>query len=115
MHPGVTGGVGTLKQHSVPQAKVTLIANRQASNLNIGDVFQVHLAVTGYCAMVMRVLRVSWHADRRWVRIECVEEHLRPASASYVSRPRLQGISAVMQPLCRIAVEQAPWWTGTNG
>ena len=67
--------LGDLKQLSVPLAKATLIANRQASNLNIGEVFKLTWPELGIAQLVMRVVRISYGTltDGR-VRIECVED-----------------------------------------
>lgn len=97
-YPGVSNGslasrvaLGDLKQLSVPLAKATLIANRQASNLNIGEVFKLTWPELGIAQLVMRVVRVSYGTLTGRVRIECVEDIFGLPSASYISRHRPHG------------------------
>jgi hypothetical protein len=120
-YPGVANGslasrvaLGDLKQLSVPLAKATLIANRQAANLNIGDVFKFTWAEFGIAQLVMRVVRISYGTltDGR-VRIECVEDIFGLPSASYVSPTPTSWISPLTSPAPvpyrRLA--EAPWWS----
>ena len=92
-YPGVSNGslasrvaLGDLKQLSVPLAKATLIANRQASRLNIGEVFKFTWPELGIAQLVMRVVRVSYGTltDGR-VRLECVEDIFGMPAASDVA------------------------------
>ena len=120
-YPGISNGslasrvaLGDLKQLSVPLAKVTLIANRQASNLNIGDVFKFTWPELGVAQLVMRVVRVSYGTltDGR-VRIECVEDIFGLPSASYVSPTPTSWVSPLTSPaqVPYRRLSEAPWWT----
>ncbi len=120
-YPGISNGslasrvaLGDLKQLSVPLAKGTLIANRQASNLNIGDVFKFTWPELGIAQLVMRVVRVSYGTltDGR-VRIECVEDIFGLPSASYVSPTPTSWVSPLTSPaqVPYRRLGEAPWWT----
>ena len=120
-YPGISNGslasrvaLGDLKQLSVPLAKATLIANRQASNLNIGDVFKFTWAELGIAQLVMRVVRISYGTltDGR-VRIECVEDIFGLPSASYVSPTPTSWVSPLTAPssVPYRRLNEAPWWT----
>ncbi len=120
-YPGISNGslasrvaLGDLKQLSVPLAKATLIANRQASNLNIGDVFKFTWPELGIAQLVMRVVRVSYGTltDGR-VRIECVEDIFGLPSASYVSPTPTSWVSPLTSPapVPYRRLNEAPWWT----
>lgn len=120
-YPGISNGslasrvaLGDLKQLSVPLAKATLIANRQASNLNIGDVFKLTWPELGIAQLVMRVVRVSYGTltDGR-VRIECVEDIFGLPSASYVSPTPTSWVSPLTSPapVPYRRLNEAPWWT----
>ena len=112
--PAQMVALGDLKQLSVPLAKVTLIANRQASNLNIGDVFKFTWPELGVAQLVMRVVRVSYGTltDGR-VRIECVEDIFGLPSASYVSPTPTSWVSPLTSPaqVPYRRLGEAPWWT----
>jgi hypothetical protein len=120
-YPGISNGslasrvaLGDLKQLSVPLAKATLIANRQASNLNIGDVFKLTWPELGIAQLVMRVVRISYGTltDGR-VRIECVEDIFGLPSASYVSPTPTSWVSPLTSPAPAPyrRLGEAPWWT----
>jgi hypothetical protein len=120
-YPGIANGslasrvaLGDLKQLSVPLAKATLIANRQASNLNIGEVFKLTWTELGIAQLVMRVVRVSYGTltDGR-VRIECVEDIFGLPSASYVSPTPTSWVSPLTSPapVPYRRLSEAPWWT----
>ena len=120
-YPGISNGslasrvaLGDLKQLSVPLAKATLIANRQASNLNIGEVFKLTWPELGIAQLVMRIARVSYGTltDGR-VRIECVEDIFGLPSASYVSPTPTSWVSPLTSPapVPYRRLNEAPWWT----
>ena len=98
----------------MPLAKATLIANRQASNLNIGEVFKFTWPELGIAQLVMRVVRVSYGTltDGR-VRIECVEDIFGLPSASYVSPTPTSWVSPLTSPapVPYRRLNEAPWWT----
>jgi hypothetical protein len=120
-YPGISNGslasrvaLGDLKQLSVPLAKATLVANRQAANLNIGDVFKLTWPELGIAQLVMRVVRVSYGTltDGR-VRIECVEDIFGLPSAAYVSPTPTSWVSPLTSPAPAPyrRLGEAPWWT----
>ncbi|MCE5420246.1 MAG: phage tail protein [Acidithiobacillus sp.] len=77
-----------LKQLSSTLAKVTLVANRQASSLDIGDVFRFTWPAYGIAEMIFRVARISYGelADGR-VRIEAVQDIFGLPDAVYSTPP----------------------------
>jgi len=120
-YPGIGNGglasrvaLGDLKQLSVPLAKATLIANRQAAALNIGDVFKFTWPELGIAQLVMRVVRLSYGTltDGR-VRIECVEDIFGLPAASYVTPTPTSWVSPLTAPAQAPyrRIGEAPWWT----
>lgn len=120
-YPGISNGnlasrvaLGDLQQLSVPLAKLTLIANRQASRLNIGEVFKFTWPELGIAQLVMRVVRVSYGTltDGR-VRLECVEDIFGMPAASDVAPTPTAWVSPLTapspSPYRRLG--EAPWWT----
>ena len=64
-----------LKQLSASLAKCTLVANRQASSLNIGDVIKLSWPPYGIDQLPMRVARLAYgELASGAVRIECVQD-----------------------------------------
>ncbi|MBP8277703.1 MAG: phage tail protein [Propionivibrio sp.] len=120
-YPGISNGalasrvaLGDLQQLSVPLAKLTLIANRQASRLNIGEVFKFTWPELGIAQLVMRVVRVSYGTltDGR-VRLECVEDIFGMPAASYVAPTPTAWVSPLSAPapVPYRRLGEAPWWT----
>ena len=120
-YPGISNGalasrvaLGDLQQLSVPLAKLTLIANRQASRLNIGEVFKFTWPELGIAQLVMRVVRVSYGTltDGR-VRLECVEDIFGMPAASYVAPTTTAWVSPLSAPVPvpYRRLGEAPWWT----
>ena len=120
-YPGIANGalasrvaLGDLQQLSVPLARLTLVANRQASNLNIGEVFKFTWPELGIAQLVMRVVRIAYGTltDGR-VRLECVEDIFGMPSAAYVAPTPTAWVSpltaAAPSPYRRLG--EAPWWT----
>ena len=102
-----------LRQLATPLAKATLIVNRQAWNLNLGDVFRWQWAPYGIQDMVMRVASVGRGTltDGR-IRIECVQDIFSVASAIYATPPSSAWTSPVSAPApspYRLLIE-APYW-----
>lgn len=101
------------RQLGTPLAKATLIVNRQAWNLNIGDVFRWTWAPYGISEMVMRVAGVGRGSltDGR-IRIECVQDIFSVASAIYSAPPASGWTSPISAPAAcpsRLMLE-APYW-----
>lgn len=120
-YPGISNGtlaskvaLGDLKQLSVPLAKATLVANRKAASLNIGDAFKLTWPELGIAQLVMRVVRISYGTltDGR-VRIECVEDIFGLPSATYVSPTPTSWVSPLTAPapVPFRKLGEAPWWT----
>lgn len=77
-----------LKQLSSTLAKVTLIANRQASSLDIGSVFKLTWPPYGITEMVMRVARIGYgELTQGQVRIEAVQDIFGLPDAVYTNPP----------------------------
>lgn len=74
-----------LAQLSRGPAKATIIANRKASKLKIGDVFKMTWPALGITSMVMRVVGISYGllADGR-VKLEVAEDIFSMPSTSYL-------------------------------
>jgi hypothetical protein len=94
-YPGISKGelanrvaMRELKQLSSALAKVTLVANREASNLDIGSVFKLAWPPYGIAEMVMRVARISYgELTAGQVRIEAVQDVFGLPNAIYTNPP----------------------------
>lgn len=103
-----------LRQLSSTLAKITLVANRTAASLNIGDVFRFSWPELRIEQLILRVAQISYGtlADGR-VRITCVEDvfglpdavYLAPAESGWVD-PRQAPIAANF-----VSVNELPYWT----
>lgn len=103
-----------LRQLSSTLAKITLVANRTAASLNIGDVFRFSWPELRIEQLILRVAQISYGtlADGR-VRITCVEDvfglpdavYLAPAESGWVD-PRQAPIAANF-----VSVSELPYWT----
>lgn len=102
-----------LKQLSSTLAKVTLIANRQASGLDIGSVFKLSWPAYGISGMVMRVARIAYGelTDGR-VRIEAVQDVFGLPSAVYTTPPPTgwQDPISLPAPCPAQMVYEVPYW-----
>ncbi len=120
-YEGVTNGalaarlaMRDLRQLSSTLAKVTLVANRTAASLNIGDVFTLAWPELQIQQIVCRVVQISFGTltDGR-VRITCIEDvfglpqavYFAPATSGWVD-PRQAPIAAP-----NAAVGELPYWT----
>jgi len=94
-YPGISNGtlanrvaMRELKQLSSTLAKVTLVANRTASGLDIGSVFKLTWPPYGITEMVMRVARISYgELTNGQVRIEAVQDIFGLPTAIYTNPP----------------------------
>lgn len=103
-----------LRQLSSTLAKITLVANRTAASLNIGDVFRFSWPELRIEQLILRVAQISYGtlADGR-VRITCVEDvfglpdavYLAPAESGWID-PRQAPIAANF-----VSVSELPYWT----
>lgn len=103
-----------LRQLSSTLAKITLVANRTAAGLNIGDVFKFSWPELRIEQLILRVAQIGYGtlADGR-VRITCVEDvfglpdavYLAPAASGWVD-PRQAPIAANF-----VSVSELPYWT----
>lgn len=103
-----------LRQLSSTLAKITLVANRTAASLNIGDVFRFSWPELRIEQLILRVAQISYGtlADGR-VRITCVEDvfglpdavYLAPAESGWVD-PRQAPIAANF-----VSLSELPYWT----
>lgn len=102
-----------LKQLSSTLAKVTLVANRQASGLDIGGVFKLTWPAYGITEMVMRVARISYGelTDGR-VRIEAVQDIFGLPNAVYTNPPPTgwQDPISLPAPCPAQTAYEVPYW-----
>lgn len=103
-----------LRQLSAPLAKVTLVANRIAAGLNIGDVFRFAWPELGIDRLVLRVAQISFGTltDGR-VKIDCVEDVFGLPQAVYVI-PQTSGWVDPRQPPTAANfryVAELPYWS----
>lgn len=102
-----------LKQLSATLAKVTLIANRQASNLDIGSVFKLTWPPYGISEMMMRVARISYgELAQGQVRIEAVQDIFDLPNAIYTDPPPTgwQDPISLPAPCPWQRVFEVPYW-----
>jgi len=102
-----------LKQLSSTLAKVTLVANRQASSLDIGSVFKLTWPAYGITEMVMRVARIGYGelTDGR-VRIEAVQDIFGLPAAVYTDPPPTgwQDPISLPAPCPAQTLYEVPYW-----
>jgi len=120
-YEGVTNGalaarlaMRDLRQLSSTLAKVTLVANRAAAALNIGDVFTLTWPELQIQQIVCRVVQISFGTltDGR-VRITCIEDvfglpqavYFAPATSGWID-PRQAPVAA-----SNAAIGELPYWT----
>lgn len=120
-YEGVTNGalaarlaMRDLRQLSSTLAKVTLVANRAAAALNIGDVFTLTWPDLQIQQIVCRVVQISFGTltDGR-VRITCIEDVFGLPQAVYFA-PAMSGwIDPRQAPVAasNAAVGELPYWT----
>jgi hypothetical protein len=119
-YPGISRGdlanrvaMRELKQLSSTLAKVTLVANREASSLDVGSVFKLTWPPYGITEMVMRVARISYgELTAGQVRIESVQDVFSLPNAIYTNPPSTgwqEPISLPAPCLAQIAYE-VPYW-----
>lgn len=102
-----------LKQLSNTLAKVTLVANRQASSLDVGSVFKLTWPEYGISEMIMRVARIGYGllTDGQ-VRIEAVQDIFGLPNAIYVTPPPTGWTDPISapQPCPAQTVYEVPYW-----
>lgn len=102
-----------LSELATPLATATLICNRAAWNLNIGDVFRWQWPEIGVAEIVMRITSVGRGrlTDGR-IRIECVQDIFSVASAIYAPPPPSGWVSPISPPAASPsrALIEAPYW-----
>jgi hypothetical protein len=119
-YPGISKGelanrvaMRELKQLSSTLAKVTLVANREASSLDIGSVFKLTWPPYGITEMVMRVARISYgELTNGQVRIEAVQDIFGLPNAIYTNPPPTGWQDPISTPApCPFqAVYEVPYW-----
>ncbi len=120
-YEGVTNGalaarlaMRDLRQLSSTLAKVTLVANRAAASLNIGDVFTLTWPELQIQQIVCRVVQISFGTltDGR-VRITCIEDVFGLPQAVYFSPATSGWIDPRQAPVAapNAAVGELPYWT----
>jgi hypothetical protein len=120
-YEGVTNGalaarlaMRDLRQLSSTLARVTLVANRAAASLNIGDVFTLTWPELKIQQIVCRVVQISYGTltDGR-VRITCIEDVFGLPQAVYFSPATSGWIDPRQAPVAapNAAVGELPYWT----
>jgi hypothetical protein len=119
-YPGISKGdlanrvaMRELRQLSSTLAKVTLVANREASSLDIGSVFKLTWPPYGITEMVMRVARISYgELTNGQVRIEAVQDIFGLPSAIYTNPPPTGWQEPISLPApCQAqTVYEVPYW-----
>jgi len=119
-YPGISNGtlanrvaMRELKQLSSALAKVTLVANREASGLDIGSVFKLTWPPYGITEMVMRVARISYgELTNGQVRIEAVQDIFGLPNAIYTNPPPTGWQEPISPPAPCPAqtVYEVPYW-----
>lgn len=102
-----------LRQLSATLAKVTLVANRQASSLDIGGVFKFDWPAYGISSMAMRVARIAYgELANGEVRIEAVQDIFGLPDAVYTAPPPTgwQDPIHLPAPCPAQAVYEVPYW-----
>lgn len=102
-----------LKQLSSTLAKVTLVANRQASGLDIGSVFKLTWPAYGINEMIMRVARIGYgHLTDGRVRIEAVQDIFGLPNAVYTNPPPTgwQDPISLPAPCPAQTLYEVPYW-----
>jgi hypothetical protein len=119
-YPGISKGdlanrvaMRELKQLSNTLAKATLVANREASSLDIGDVFKLNWPPYGIVEMVMRVARISYgDLTNGQVRIEAVQD-IFGLPASVYTTPTPTGWQSPISPPAPCPAQmvyEVPYW-----
>ena len=105
-YPGITSSViaskvaaRDLRAMSTPLTKCTIYANRQASNLNVGDVFKFTWPRYGVQQLIMRVASIEFgDLGNNAIRIDCVEDVFAMGSALYLVEPTTAWSSPIQDP-----------------
>ena len=103
-----------LRQLSSALAKVTLVANRQAASLMIGDVFKLVWPAYGIDQMVLRVARISYgELTSGAVRIEAIEDVFGLPLAAYADPPATAWADPINLPAPVPAgmAYEVPYWS----
>lgn len=102
-----------LRQLSSTLAKVTLVANRQASSLDIGSVFKLTWPAYGITDMIMRVARISYgELTHGQVRVEAVQDIFGLPNAVYTNPPPTgwQDPISLPAPCPAQTLYEVPYW-----
>jgi hypothetical protein len=119
-YPGITNqdiasrvAARDLRALSLPIATCVIYANRQASSLNIGDVFRLSWPRYGLTQVVMRVANIEFGAlDNNIVKIDCAEDVFGLSAAIYSAPPESEWVSPLEEPAAcpHHAVFEAPYY-----
>lgn len=118
--PGFTNGtiankiaMRELKALSAPLLRCSIVANREAADLNVADVFVLNWPRNGISSVVMRVASIDiGSSDNHTVRIECVEDVFALGTAVY-SNPATSAwapLSSAPAAMPYRSVVEAPYW-----
>lgn len=119
-HPGISRAelanrvaMRELKALSSALAKVTLVANRQASSISIGDAIKWSWPPYGINEMVLRVARIAYgELQSGAVRLECVQDVFALPESVYSSPPPSGWSDPISLPApCPAqALYEVPYW-----
>lgn len=102
-----------LKQSSTPLARATIVANREAWNMNPADVFKFSWAEYGIISMVLRVIAVDYgDFEKGLVRLECVEDIFGLPLSSYLAPVSTQWTDEVVAATVALSVvvQELPYY-----
>lgn len=103
-----------LRQLSSTLAKISLVANRTAASLNIGDVFRFSWPELRIEQLILRVAKIGYGtlADGR-VRITCVEDVFGLPDAVYLAPTETAWVDTRQAPIAAnfVLVSELPYWT----
>ena len=102
-----------LKQLSSTPARVTLIANRLAATLNLGDVFRLRWPAYGITDLILRVARIRYgELTQGAVRIEAVQDIFGLPQAIYTTPPPTLWQDPIRLPIpCPVQrAYEVPYW-----
>lgn len=102
-----------LRQASSKISKAKLKVNREAWELNPGDVFKFSWAVLGIVTVVMRVVKINFgKLDSPTIVVDVVEDVFALSQASYLSPEDTSWVSPLYDPIALTyrRMEEQNWW-----
>ena len=107
-----------LSQISRALAKATLVVNRQAAGLQVGDAFRLVWPDLGIESLIMRVINISYGllTDGR-IKIDAVEDVFSLPDTAWIGASGSSWVDPIQtpQPLTTQAVFELPYWSVVRG